>query len=828
MNVPANSDADSLYEAFVAWVQAQGLELYEHQDEAITAIMAGEHAIVSTPTGSGKTLIGTAAHFAALANGRRSYYTAPIKALVNEKFFALAEIFGADKVGMVTGDAAVNPDAPIIACTAEIVANIALRAGRDAEVGQVVTDEFHFIADPDRGWAWQVALTELPQAQFVIMSATLGDATELAAGLVERSGRPAAIIANAERPVPLTYRWATTPIHDTVADLIYNKQAPVYIVHASQAAAQERAQSLLSSNLVNKEQRAEIVAAMGHFRFAPGYGQTLAKLLRAGIGVHHAGMLPKYRRLVETLAQAGLLPVISGTDTLGVGINVPIRTVLLTSLTKFDGRRTRVLKAREFHQIAGRAGRAGFDQIGYVVAQAPDHVVENERLVAKAGDDPKKLKRVQRKKPPEGFVNYTEATFERLIEAPPEPLHPRMRVTTAMLINLLSRDEDTVVALKRIIDDAVPNPANRRKLYRRGLALGRTLVTAGIVVPRDVPTAGGRKFDLHIDLQDNFALNQPLSAFALAAIDLLDPEYPDYASDVVSVIEATLEDPYPVLKQQAFYAKGEAVAELKAEGFDYEERMAALEDVTHPKPLNDLLEHAFETFASSHPWIRESPVSPKSVVNDIWDRAMTFGEYVAHYKVQRSEGLVLRYLSDAYRALRQTVPEAKRTEDLIDRIEWLGEIVRMTDSSLLDEWESLANPTEQVVAATAVAPLRPLTGNRRAFRVLVRNAMFRRVELAADDDVDGLAALGDDLDPDAWDAALGDYWDDYEEIGTDAAARGPALFVIEGEETRSWRVRQIISDPDGNHDWSMLARVDLDASDESGELALRVAKFGRS
>lgn len=818
---------NALYDAFTSWVRSGGLELYPHQDEAITAILAGEHVVVSTPTGSGKTLIATAAHFYSLAAGKRSYYTAPIKALVNEKFFALAEIFGADNVGMVTGDAAVNPEAPIIACTAEILANIALRAGRDAEVGQVVADEFHFIADPDRGWAWQVGLTELPQAQFVIMSATLGDATELAAGLNRRSGRPVAVVADAVRPVPLTYRWATTPIHETVAELIQNQQAPVYIVHAAQAAAQERAQSLLSTPLVSKQQRAEIVEAMGRFRFAPGFGPTLSKLLRAGIGVHHAGMLPKYRRLVENLAQAGLLPVICGTDTLGVGINVPIRTVLMTSLTKFDGRRTRVLRAREFHQVAGRAGRAGFDQIGYVVAQAPDHVVENERLIAKAGDDPKKLKRVQRKKPPEGFVNYTEATFDRLIDAPPEPLASRMRVTSAMLINLLSRDEDTTTALVRIIDEAVAQPGVRRQLYRRGLALGRTLLTAGIVVRRETPTPGGRRYDLHLDLQDNFALNQPLSAFALAAIDLLDPESLTYAAEVVTVIESTLEDPYPVLRQQAFYAKGEAIAEMKADGLDYEERMAELEEVTHPKPMAELLEHAFDTFATSHPWIRESPLSPKSVVNDLWDRAMTFAEYVAHYKVQRSEGLVLRYLSDAYRALRQTVPEAKRTEDLIDRIEWLGEIVRMTDSSLLDEWESLANPTEPA-DQEVVVPFRPLTGNQRAFKVLVRNAMFRRVELAAADDVDGLAALGDYLSADDWDDALGDYWDEYDDMLTDATARGPALFVIDGETTRAWRVRQIIADPDGNHDWSMLASVDLDASDEAGQLVLSVTAFGPS
>lgn len=826
MLTPTSADPDALYEAFVSWVEGQGITLYPHQDEAILAILAGDHAIVTTPTGSGKTLIATAAHFAALSSGRRSYYTAPIKALVNEKFFALVDIFGAENVGMVTGDAAVNPDAPIIACTAEILANIALRQGRAADVGLVIADEFHFIADPDRGWAWQVALTELPQAQFVIMSATLGDVAALTAGLERRTVRDVAVIADAVRPVPLAWSWVTTSIHETVEDLIKGGKAPVYIVHTSQAAAMERAQALLSVNLVDKAQRAAIVEAIGGFRFAPGFGRTLAKLVRAGIGVHHAGMLPKYRRLVETLAQAGLLPVICGTDTLGVGINVPIRTVLFTTLSKYDGRRQRLVRAREFHQIAGRAGRAGFDTIGYVVCQAPDHVVENQRLIAKAGNDPVKLKRVQRKKPPEGFINYTEETFNRLIAAPPEPLSGRLRVTHAMLINLLQRDEDTARALVHIVDEASTDPAARRALLRRAVAIGRSLLAADVVVRWDEPTPGGRRYDLHMDLQDNFALNQPLSAFALEALELLDETTDDYAKQVVHVIEATLEDPYPILSQQAFLAKGEAVAEMKSQGLDYEERMALLEDVTHQKPLADLLTHALWLFAQHHPWINEAGLSPKAVVADMWDKAMTFAEYVAFYKAQRSEGLVLRYLSDAYRALRQTVPEARRTEGLLDLIEWLGEVVRMTDSSLLDEWEALANPDPES-SEIGIAPVRPLTGNGRAFRVLVRNALWRRVELIAKDDVDGLAALGD-LDADTWDAALGAYWDDYDDVLTTGDARGPGLFIVEGEDTRLWRVRQIIADPDGNHDWSLVAEVDLAASDEAGELALKVLGFGPS
>ncbi len=830
--LPENPDADSLLETFVAWNQSQGLTLYPHQEESLLAILTGDHAIVTTPTGSGKSLIALGAQFAALAKGRRTFYTAPIKALVNEKFFALCDAFGAEQVGMITGDASVNSDAPIICCTVEILANQALREGAAADVGQVVMDEFHFLADPDRGWAWQVPLVELPQAQFIIMSATLGDVTELAKSLTSRTGRQAAVISGATRPVPLTYRWAMTPLNETITEIVETKQAPVYIVHPTQSMAVDQATALLSQGVVRKASAAipeRLKEALAGFPFAGGFGQTLAKLLRAGIGVHHAGMLPRYRRLVEQLAQRGLLAVICGTDTLGVGINVPIRTVLFSSLTKFDGRRQRVLRSREFHQIAGRAGRAGFDTLGHVVAQAPEHEVENARILAKFADDPKKLKSVRRKKPPEGFVNYTEATFDKLVASAPEQLHARMRITHALLLNLLHRDEDTGTAVARLVESTGADTKSRRALLRRAAQLGRSLVRAEVVTRLPEATAGGRRYRLNVDLQRNFALNQPLSAFALAVIETLNPQTPDYALDVVSVIEATLEDPRVLLLAQQFKARGEAMAEMKADGWEYEERMEALEEVTWPMPLAELLEAAHLEYSAGHPWLAETPVSPKSVVRDMYTQGMTFGEYVAHYKLQRTEGLLLRYLTDAYRALRQTVPESLRTDELEDLINWLGASTRIVDSSLLDEWSELMSGTASVpVQREEPAPARPVTGNLRAFRVMVRNAMWRRVELCADDDVDALAALssGDRMTRQRWDDALGDYWDEHEEIGVGRDARGPAFFLVE-ERGRRWEVRQILDDPAGNRDWSILALVDLDECDDTGELVLHTIDFSR-
>ena len=839
--VRAAPDPDGVYDAFVAWATERGFALYPAQDEAVMELVSGANVVLSTPTGTGKSLVAIAAHAASLAQGGRTYYTAPIKALVSEKFFALVDIFGADNVGMVTGDSSVNPEAPIVCCTAEILANIALRQGADAEVDQVVMDEFHYYGDLDRGWAWQVPLLLLPRAQFLLMSATLGDVTDIAEDLTRRTGRPTAMVTGVERPVPLHFSYERRPVHEVVASLLDEKERPVYIVHFSQAAALERAQALASVKVASREQRDAIGEAIGGFRFNTAFGKTLSRLVRAGIGVHHAGMLPRYRRLVETLAQRGLLQVICGTDTLGVGINVPIRTVVITALSKYDGTKMRQLSAREFHQVAGRAGRAGYDPYGNVVVMAPEWEIENEAALRRAGDDAAKRKKIVRKKAPTGVVNWGIGSYERLIQAQPEPLVPHLQLTAAMLINVIGRGGDVFGNVRSLVFDNHEPRWRQYELARRAIAIFRTLVAAGIV------ESGPDGIHLTVDLQPNFALNQPLSPFALAAIDLLDPEVElgrgadaagvaardagsigtgHYALDVVSVIEATLDDPRAILSQQEYKARGEAVAAMKREGIEYEERMELLEEITYPKPLADLLAQSYEVFATSQPWVRDFQLSPKSIVRDMYERALSFGEFVALYQLGRSEGLVLRYLSDAFRAIRQTVPAEARTDDLMDVIEWLGELVRQVDSSLVDEWEALTHPTDDP-DAPVVPPAPPsVLTNRRAFTVLVRNELFRRVRLAALQDDDALEALDPDVD---WPARLDAYYDEHDEILTGGPARSPGLCVIDESDAASgvWRVDQIIDDPAGDHDWRIRAEVDLAASVEEGAAVVRVTEVAR-
>ena len=688
--IPETSGSDELLDAFLEWSLAAGLELYPHQEEAVLQLLAGENVVLSTPTGSGKSLVALAGAFTMLAQGRRATYTAPIKALVSEKFFELTAAFGPSNVGMVTGDGSVNADAPVIACTAEILAQRALRSGADTPADLVVMDEFHYYGDRDRGWAWQVPLLQLPTARFLLMSATLGDTTALRRDLTARTGRDTALVASAERPVPLDVEYRETPLHVSIEELLKTGRAPVYIVHFSQREATARAQSLTSLKVLNAEQKAAVKEAVGGFRFDTPIGGDLRRFVLAGIGVHHAGMLPKYRLLTEKLAQQGHLKLICGTDTLGVGVNVPIRTVLFTQLYKYDGRRTRVLSVREFQQISGRAGRRGFDTVGSVWVQAPQHSVENKRAEMRAAGDPKKLRKLVRSKPPErGYAHYDDKTLARLWDGTPERLESSFDVTHAMMLNVLDRPGDGCAAMKRLLVDNHEPRSRQRRHIRKAVGVFRSLVDAEIVEVLDESDELGRPVRVNLDLQDEFRLNQPLGLFALEAISVLDSEAADYHLQALSVVESVLEDPMAVLLAQRDKAKDELMTRMKDEGVEYEERMERLAEVTWPRPEAEFIDPAFDVFARHHPWVGHLRPSPKSVVRDMVEHADTFNQYVSRYGLKRSEGLVLRYLTDCYKALVQTVPAAAVNEQLAEATQWLGALVRGVDSSLLDEWERL-------------------------------------------------------------------------------------------------------------------------------------------
>jgi len=820
--LPTEDDPDAILDGFYDYLDHTGIDPYPAQEEAILELLAGNNVILATPTGSGKSLVATAAHFAGLAGGRRSFYTAPIKALVSEKFFALCRDFGTDRVGMITGDGSVNPDAPIICCTQEILANLTLRSGPESDVDIVIVDEFHFYSEPQRGWAWQIPLLELPHCQFLLMSATLGDTSDFETGLEELTGRPTALVKTAERPVPLRFAYRDSTLLESVEELIDAGRAPIYIVYFSQREATEAAQSFMSTNVLTKEEKNAVKEEIGGFRFDSPIGKDLKRFVNHGIGVHHGGLLPKYRFLVERLAQKGLLKLICGTDTLGVGVNVPISTVLLSQLCKYDGERTRVLKVREFKQIAGRAGRKGFDTVGDVWAQAPAHVVENLKAEAKASNDPKKKKKLVKKKPPErGYAHWSEDTFTKLIDGDPESLDSSFDVSHHMLMNVLDRPGDGCGAMKSILLNNHEPRKRQRKHIRRAIGIYRSLVDAEVI--EQLPEADdlGRTVRVTIDLQDDFALTQPLSLFGVEAIEALDRDAPDYELNVLSVVESVIESPGVVLSAQLNRMRTELVTEMKSAGVEYDERMERLDELEAPKPLADFLYPAFDIFRQHHPWVGQDNVRPKSIARELWERAMTFAEYVQHYGLKRSEGVLLRYLGDAYKGLVQNVPEDAKTDELYDLTDWLGEVVRQVDSSLLDEWERLTNP--DVENETPAQPERRDVTKTPAFRTMVRNEVFRWVQLLARSQTTPLAEVSTLSSEDIADQWAG-YFDEHDSVITGPEARGPQHFVFDAE---TGAVTQSIVDPEDHLEWQVRGQVDFDASQSQGHAVVELVEIVR-
>lgn len=813
----AGADADAMLEGFLRYATESGLTLYPHQEEAVLAVMSGANVIVNTPTGSGKSLIAASVHFKALAEGRRSFYTCPIKALVSEKFFALCRELGPDQVGMMTGDATVNRDAPVICCTAEILANIALAEGEEALVDYVVMDEFHYFSDKERGVAWQVPLLTLPQSRFVLMSATLGDVSAFEKLLAERTGAEVVTVRSVERPVPLHFEYQEKLLQEAVQTLVGQGRAPIYIVNFTQRSAAEAAQSLLSVDFCTKEEKKRIAEALAGESFRSPHGKEMQKLLRHGIGLHHAGLLPRYRLLVEKLAQRGLLKIICGTDTLGVGVNVPIRTVLFTKLCKYDGEKVRILSVRDFKQVAGRAGRKGFDEQGFVVALAPEHVVENLRLEAKAASGHKK--KFVKKKPPEwGYVHWDKTTFERLVASEPEPLESRFQVTHAMLLQVLGRPHGGCQAMKRLVKDSLEPPARKRQHKKHALELLRSLYHAGIIEFRTAAEGGGVR--LNAELQEDFSLFHALGLYVVDAVERLSQESPTYALDVLTLVEAIIEDPEFILRQQVDKLKTQKLQELKAAGVEYEARMEELEKIEPPKPNLEFLLDSFALFSKDHPWVSREVLRPKSVAREMIENLYSFSGYVKEYGLARSEGLLLRYLSEVYKTLEQTIPELARTPELEEVIYYLGTLVRGVDSSLLDEWERLRNPNYVPSESGALdeSPVDDITKNTRLFTALVRNHLFSILRAFQSRDYESVLDFVEEgeIAPDALllERAMRPLFEEGHSIQLDAEARSPRNTTIEPDGDYWYVTQNILVDGEVS-EYTVRGRIDLLRSAEA-------------
>ncbi|MEI6607120.1 MAG: DUF3516 domain-containing protein [Verrucomicrobiota bacterium] len=838
--LPREATADDILNAFLGYLTNTGIEPYGHQEEAILEIFQDKNVILDTPTGSGKTLVALAMQFKSLCQGRRSFYTVPIKALANEKFLSLCRLFGPQHVGMITGDATVNHDAPVICCTAEILANMALREGAAAQADDVIMDEFHYYADASRGGAWQIPLLTLPRARFLLMSATLGDSSFFAKQLTALTSTPTALVQSDQRPVPLEFSYSTTLLQDKVAELVEANQAPIYLVHFTQNSCADTARDLLSTNFCSKEEKAAIARALHDADFRSPYGRELAKIIRHGVGIHHAGLLPKYRLLIEKLTGAGLLKVVCGTDTLGVGVNVPIRTVMFTGLCKYDGRGTKILSARDFRQICGRAGRRGFDSVGYVVAQAPEHVIENLKLEAKAAGNPNKKRSLVKRKPPEhNFVHWDEATFDKLRVAPPEPLTSSFSIAHHTLLNVLSRSgEDGCAALKDIIRRCHEPPAKRKELTKRAYQLFRGLVRARIlhilpVAKRDGPN----KVIVDVALPEDFSINHALSLWLLDAIPQLDSAAEDYALNVISLIEAILENPDIVLRKQVDLIKSELMARLKDEGVEYDARIARLEEVEWPMPGKDFIYTTFNAFKLRHPYLGSENVRPKSIAREMLENYQSFEDYIKTYKLERAEAVLLRHLNEVYKVLAQTVPDAAKTEAVHEAESFLELIVRHTDSSLLDEWQSIgSNTAPAALSAPSVFSaiqnpkskiqnsLPPFTRNRVTFTRHLRNHLLTLVTALSRYQTETALGLLEPADSAGkpWTnerllKLLDTYHNVRHQIRLDPEARNARHTHLPelpkpGSPQPFLPVVQTLVDPDELNDWAIFLTLDLEKS----------------
>jgi len=839
---------DEVLSRFLSYVEESGLTLYEHQEEAILEWFADRNVILNTPTGSGKSLVALAAHFRGLCHGRRSCYTVPIKALANEKFLALCRTFGPDQVGLVTGDATVNPGAPVICCTAEILSNRALREGEQTDIADVVIDEFHYYSDPERGAAWQIPLLTLPRARFLLMSATLGDTSFFERELTALTGAPTTLVQSGRRPVPLEFEYSEIPLEEKVGQLVAQERAPVYLVHFTQLSCHQTAQNLLSQNFCSKAEKQALATELANAGFSSPYGREIARFARSGVGVHHAGLLPKYRVLIEKLAQQGLLKVICGTDTLGVGVNVPIRTVAFTGLCKYDGRTTRILTVRDFKQISGRAGRRGFDEIGYVVAQAPEHVIENLRLKDKAArrarGGGKARKPVLKKPPPKGFVNWTEETFRKLIDSPPERLASSFQLNHGIILNVLSRrHEDGCAALKALIQRSHGSPASKQQLRRHGRQLFRGLVEGKVldIIPPARRT-GPAKVKLNVELQEEFSLNQALGLWLLDALPQLDEDDPRHALNVLSLVEAILENPDVILRKQTEQERDRLYRRLKEEGAGYDELMERLAEVEWPMPGREFIYDTFNEFVRRNPWIRDDAIRPKSIAREMFDEYLDFPGYIRKYKLERSEGVLLRHLSEVYKVLSQTVPPAARSADVAEAEAFFEDIVRGVDASLLDEWEQLRDPAYDPedarrarAAETRQREAVPLTRRKAEFDKAVRSAVHGFLKALRDHQWDRALEFIQPADPrgEPWNpprlqAALEPYLAEFPPFLLDPEARNARhTHLATGPDPGLHQLTQTLVDPDHALFWQACFRLDLAATDRDQRAALIFEGFER-
>ncbi len=442
-------------------------EPYPVQQEALLAWFTNEQGVlVCAPTGTGKTLIAEAAMFEALHLGKTAYYTTPLIALTDQKFHELQQAavnwgFSADDVGLVTGNRKVNPRAKILVVVAEILLNRLLH--REAfdfdDVWAVVMDEFHSFNDHERGIVWEFGLGLLPQqVRTLLLSATVGNALEFQGWLRSRHDRKLQLVEGTERKVPLSFEWVEDRLlSEQVETMIHAdatlRRTPALIFCFNREQCWTVAEQLKGKRVVSDTQQKQIAAFLEEQDMSPGAGPKLKRILMRGIGVHHAGVLPRYRRLVEALFQEKLLSLCVCTETLAAGINLPARSVVLPTLLKGPRGKMKLIEPSAAHQMFGRAGRPQYDDRGYVYALAHEDDVKILRAQEKLNQIPedtkdpglmKARKQLKKKMPKrrEGVQYWNETQFQHLVAAPPASLSSRGNLPWRLLAYMLEASAD--------------------------------------------------------------------------------------------------------------------------------------------------------------------------------------------------------------------------------------------------------------------------------------------------------------------------------------------------------------------------------------------------
>ncbi len=667
----------AFYEKFL-W--GRGIEPYPVQEQAIRHIVAGTSVLVTVPTGTGKTLMAKAALQAAVMRGERAIYTTPLRALTEEKYRELCADFGDENVGFATGDYKVNREAPIQVEVAEILWNRVVGDKSVCPAEVVVMDEGHYFNDPERGYVWEQSIIGLdPRSQLVILSATVGRPDRFCqwASLTRRV--PMELVESRERKVPLVHDFREEPLIDTVRELAHKGDVPAIVFVFGREQCFEVARLLKSCRrFTTDEEKAKVEALCDEALLPGGVANELRPLFSHGIGIHHAGILPRYKQLVEQLALERLIKFVVSTETIAAGINLPARTVVFPSLRKFIKNEPRMVTAAEYHQMAGRAGRPQFDDRGLAITLAPEEIVselkKELRDAAKrpAYDEGKVRKSVYNKARSEaqrkGDIIWTPESHAELVRGEPAELRSKTKITTEQVLAIGLPDLATTalpgagfVAPKKtelaermaeaeaslppsmrldivtMIDNLLLEDRERRGLHKTLAQLVDNLRAIEVIDQHGTQVAG-------MMIRQLQGMDGLFIWYALYNHDLDYVELRQLVEFLVDhdIIQRQLDRKEEDKKREWVKAR---LRELRLENpqLTWDDVVAEWER-EHPRPLTKV-EEVFQAFSAAvpHPELHGGK-KPKNVWATMEDSGMSFLEFVAAEGLQHEEGNLFSYL----------------------------------------------------------------------------------------------------------------------------------------------------------------------------------------